>query len=281
VSRTVLANVDGFTPVIDSMAREHGLVTAAVFGRMWRYCQGDRRVCTASLEIIGADLGLDRATAMRHAAKLVELGYLEDLTPDLRNRPHTYRDTGKAGLKANAGGVAESNTPVAQSKSSVAESEGTVAQRNSGVAESQLKRGIKKESKRGKETQGAHARARRGKKPKKKAEFMDNPAVVAFRDKFLVTPHPAARRAMAERVDDLVKWQAALDKWLIDRHNPQNVAGLLDFYQKGNSNSNGQGHIQGARGTGSSPHPGPRPSDPSPERIAADLELKRRRDAGR
>ena len=98
IKRTVLADVSGFTPVIDSIAREYGLIRSAVFGRMWRYCQMQDGVCRASMETISEDLGIDRATVLRHAQELVNDGYLEDTTPDLRNRPHVYKDTGKAGL---------------------------------------------------------------------------------------------------------------------------------------------------------------------------------------
>jgi DNA-binding Lrp family transcriptional regulator len=98
MSRTILANVDGFTPVIDTLVAEVGLMPAVVFGRMWRFCQGDRNECFASLSKISEDIGVDPATVMRHAKLLVENGYLEDVTPNLRNKPHTYRDTGKAGI---------------------------------------------------------------------------------------------------------------------------------------------------------------------------------------
>jgi len=99
---------------------------------MWRYCQGEQRVCSASLETIGNNLRLDRATVMRHISRLVEIGYLEDLTPGRRNRPHVYCDTGKAGAESSKLTVAERNTGVAESNT-------TVAERNTGVAESHMK----------------------------------------------------------------------------------------------------------------------------------------------
>jgi polyhydroxyalkanoate synthesis regulator phasin len=129
MSKTILAEVDGFTPVIDILAKEHGLVRAAVFGRMWRFCQLSDGVCKASLETIAEGLGIDKATVMRHADGLSKNGYLEDLTPELRNKPHTYRDTGKAGLKMSLG---------------VAGCNATVAGCNMSVAESQLKKVLKK-----------------------------------------------------------------------------------------------------------------------------------------
>ena len=155
MSKTILSEVDGWTPLIDALTREHGLLTSAVFSRIWRYCQGEQGVCSASLSTIAHDLGIDRSSALRHAKKLVSLGYLKDLTPDLRHVPHTYADTGKAGVKiVISGSVAEDNSSsnneitVAENNRSVAQNNSeieTVAQGNATVAESHLKIDLKKE----------------------------------------------------------------------------------------------------------------------------------------
>lgn len=96
MSKTILANVKGFVPLIDTITKKHGVLVSAVFGRVWRYCQGEGQECTASLSTIGAELGLSYATVLRHVKLLVKDGYLEDITPGLRNHPHSYKDTGKA-----------------------------------------------------------------------------------------------------------------------------------------------------------------------------------------
>jgi DNA-binding Lrp family transcriptional regulator len=143
MSKTVLADVDGFTPVIDDLIEEMGLMSSVVFGRIWRYCQMEDGVCKASLETIGDGIGVDKATVMRHAKELCEAGYLKDLTPELRNRPHVYADTGKAGLKISVAGVSQRKPK----KDGVAERKATVAQSNVTVAESQLNKELKKDSK--------------------------------------------------------------------------------------------------------------------------------------
>jgi DNA-binding MarR family transcriptional regulator len=99
MTRTIPARLSSFTPVMDQMVQEVGFITAAVFGVAWRYCQMDDGVCHASLRTLAGKLGLDPATVMRHLHKLAEAGYLEDTTPERRNVPHTYRDTGKATLR--------------------------------------------------------------------------------------------------------------------------------------------------------------------------------------
>ena len=126
---SILHTISGFTPIFDHLARKHGLVRAAVYGRMWRYCQMKDGVCNASLETIAADIGIDRATVQRHANALVKTGYMKDLSADLRNRPHTYADTGKVRMVS---------TTTARP---------TVAQCNTTVAESRMKKVLKKEKK--------------------------------------------------------------------------------------------------------------------------------------
>jgi len=141
MSKTVLAEVGGFTPVIDEIAKEYGLVRSAVFGTVWRYCQMKDGVCKASMSTIAEHLGIDRATVLRHAQALCDSGYLKDLSPDLKNKPHIYKDTGKAGLNISILGVAHDNKTVAQNNSQGE----TVAQNNKTVAESRMRKGIKKE----------------------------------------------------------------------------------------------------------------------------------------
>lgn len=143
MSRTILANVEGFTPIIDAVVTELGLMPAVIFGRIWRYCQMDDQVCKASLETIGDSIGVDKATVMRHAKALCDAGYLKDLSPDLRNRPHVYVDTGKAGIAVSFSGVAQRNVE----EVGVADSNVTVAQRNVTVAESKLNKDLKKDLK--------------------------------------------------------------------------------------------------------------------------------------
>lgn len=96
MSKTVLTEVNGFTPVIDKIVKEHGYMTALVFGRIWRFCQMETGVCNASQETIGKSIGVDRHTIINHAEKLIKSGYLKSITkPGIGT---TYVDTGKAGL---------------------------------------------------------------------------------------------------------------------------------------------------------------------------------------
>jgi len=136
----ILSEVKGFTPVIDVIVKDVGLVEAVVYGVVWRYCQRANGVCTASLETIGAQVGVSDRTVLRHVKALCDKGYLIDTTPELRNRPHVYKDAGKVKiqglLEAGETGVTESHTDAV----GVTESH-TRGDRKSplGVTESQLK----------------------------------------------------------------------------------------------------------------------------------------------
>lgn len=90
-----LTEVKGFTPIIDALAQETSLTTAAVYGVVWRYCQMDDRICRASVETIAERIGVSRKTAERHLTILVDLGYLIDTTPNRKNAPHIYKDAGR------------------------------------------------------------------------------------------------------------------------------------------------------------------------------------------
>jgi hypothetical protein len=98
MSKTILAEVEGFTPLLDGMVQEMGLITAAVFGKVWRYCQMKDGLCNAAQERMAGELKITRVSMNMHIGKLVEAGYLEDLTPGHIGIPHQYKDTGKAGL---------------------------------------------------------------------------------------------------------------------------------------------------------------------------------------
>ena len=109
MSKTILAQVDGFTPVIDGIVDELGLISAAVFGKAWRYCQMSDGVCKAAQDRIANELGISRATVNDRFAELTRAGYLEDTTPNLLGMPHQYRDTGKANLSISLTGSSKNS----------------------------------------------------------------------------------------------------------------------------------------------------------------------------
>lgn len=97
MSKTKLQDVR-YTPLLDSLVDEFGITTAAVFGRVWRYCQMERGYCHAEQERIADELNISRRTVWGALKVLVREGYLTDATPNTKGRTRIYKDTGKAGL---------------------------------------------------------------------------------------------------------------------------------------------------------------------------------------
>jgi len=118
MSQTRLDEVNGWTPLVDALVARHGLVTAAVFGAIWRYCQMRDGVCRASYETLARRLGINRRTVIRRVQLLVAEGYLRALSPGQERRPRLLVDTGRVGelqrqAPAPPKGSAESRPPEA------------------------------------------------------------------------------------------------------------------------------------------------------------------------
>lgn len=82
-----------FTPIFDEFLDDLGLVTTAVYGVVWRYCQmdkGDPR-CNASFQTIANRLEVHRSTAIRAIQTLCAKGYITDATPGRDRKPHAYK----------------------------------------------------------------------------------------------------------------------------------------------------------------------------------------------
>ncbi|MCC7117842.1 MAG: helix-turn-helix domain-containing protein [Anaerolineales bacterium] len=110
------STLSGFTPAPDVLIQKFGHVTALVWGRVWRFCQMADGVCRAKLENMASSLGMSERTLIRHLDNLCSHGYLTDLTPDIRNKPHIYADTGKIKIKVSVeAGVTLSHSTVTES----------------------------------------------------------------------------------------------------------------------------------------------------------------------
>lgn len=90
MNNSFLENAGGYTPVPDKLVREYDYTTAYVWGKVWRYCQMQSGTCTASHETIANRAGMSRRTLIEKLNILIKDGYIEDLTPELKNKPHTY-----------------------------------------------------------------------------------------------------------------------------------------------------------------------------------------------
>jgi hypothetical protein len=150
--KQVSATMGGFTPSFDCVIQDVGLVGAAVFGRVWRYCQGSRGICDASIETIAGSLNLSTRTVLRWTKALCKAGYLEDLTPKLRNKPHTYRDTGKVSLQVQIVAMTKSHTTEEGKPPAMTESHSAMTESHSRYDLKSHEESIKRQEKRKKES---------------------------------------------------------------------------------------------------------------------------------
>lgn len=151
---------NGWSPLIDSVTKKFGVITSAVFGEVWRFCQMTNGCCSASQETIADILGISRKTVNLHLKRLVDAGYLTcEKSED--GFPNVYRDTGKAGLRVEVSlssynedeeeifeqavtesytGITEGNTPCN------ANSQGVLLGVTGGVTESYLNKTLLRDS---------------------------------------------------------------------------------------------------------------------------------------
>jgi hypothetical protein len=75
------------------------------------------------------------------------------------------------------------------------------------------------------------------------APFMDDPAVMTYRDAFKITPNEMQRKEISERVTDVSLWKVVCEGWNLHGWKPGNIPGLIDAYRAGGiqpgGNSNG------------------------------------------
>jgi DnaD/phage-associated family protein len=101
MDKQIEATVSKFTPCPDVLVIKYSHTTALVWGKIWRYCQMKDEVCKAAIKRLADELGLSDDTIGKHIKLLEKGGYIKDLTPEVRHKPHEYVDTGKLKLKIN------------------------------------------------------------------------------------------------------------------------------------------------------------------------------------
>lgn len=238
------SELGSYTPIPHSLAQEVGLVCAAVYGVVWRKCQMKEGICKASMDTLGTDINVDRATVLRNIKKLCKLGYLVDLTPDRRNAPHDYvlaktvAECNSLGGESVAMGNSLKGESVAYSnsyKQSVAENNATVAQRNATVAESYLKIDSEETLK---DTTSKEVGASPPKPIQKNQSAQTIPAIVVFVE---VTGKYVLNNTQIKAIDERVgrsppaldRWRKTVTAWQLRGYKINNVDGMLEWFKKG------------------------------------------------
>ena len=130
---------DLFTPLFEVAIEKYGIIGAAVFGEVWRYCQMQRQQCDAAAETIACTLHVSLRTVQRWLKVLSgsDRPYIRDLTPGRRNKPHVYVATSEVWRAAeNKTAVPVSFTATADPAPTVTESHSAMTESHSAMTES-------------------------------------------------------------------------------------------------------------------------------------------------
>lgn len=85
-----LDDCGGWTPAPDVLAQKYGFESAYLWGKLRRLCQLGNGQYTISPEALGKRFGMSRRTVIDRLKLMIQDGYVEDLTPGVRNKAHTY-----------------------------------------------------------------------------------------------------------------------------------------------------------------------------------------------
>lgn len=97
--RKILIDTGGWFPVIDSIAEQFDPATALVYGVVFRYCQRFHGICDVGLDTIARIAHVSRSTVKRKLKLLASEGYVVDMTPSERHRPHYYKITERISME--------------------------------------------------------------------------------------------------------------------------------------------------------------------------------------
>jgi len=111
--------IEGFTPVSDHLIDEFDLLTAVIYGKIWRYWDAYGK-CSAANKRLADELDISARTVVRKCKLLESGGYIEKLRAGKSaGKPNIWVPTGKIAyrtiIKETIDGVTESPTPMTQS----------------------------------------------------------------------------------------------------------------------------------------------------------------------
>ena len=200
-----------FTPVFDILIKNHGIYTALVYGRVWRYCQGERNECLRSQSKLAKDLGIGRTKVNTSLSTLVEGGFLTS-TPIGRGRK-SYQLTEKISCSRNE---------------QLTKHTGPVHEMNNGCSPDEQPT-FKRDSKRG---------IKRGDATKKRKRSHSTPPAVELARRINRRYPPKKLHGMIDRTvghsfGALLKWGRIIRQWIASGYNPTNYQGMIEVFRSG------------------------------------------------
>jgi len=229
--------IANFTPKFDSVVDDVGSGAADVFGAMWRFAQMEDNVCKASKETIGKMVGGGWQKVLRHQKELAKKGYINDLTPGVRNRPHIWAVKRMFHIVLAAEEITE-NEEVYQNSTpednEVCQNETPrytkMVREESPLRDSTtLKEGGQKKPPPIPPTKPS---------PKPKKPKAKQPAAChVYRSVYSRWPPkdiwPDLDKAIGQKPDDLEKLRLVIQAWKMQSNKPHNFTGIIDWFNNG------------------------------------------------
>ena len=208
-----------FTPVFDVLIKKYDIYTALVYGRIWRYCQGEKQKCFKSQTKIAEQLGIGRTKVNTAISTLTGDGFLTS-TPIGGSRK-SYKLTNKIDCSRDEQ-FTKATDAVHETNSDCSQDE-----------QPPIKRGIKKDSKRGNDS------------PKKRKRSYSTPPSVelARRISHIYPPkklHDSIDRRIGSDFGSLLKWGRIVRKWIASGWSPTNYDGMINVFRHGWNNRHGK-----------------------------------------
>lgn len=201
-----------FTPVFDVLIKRYGVYTALVYGRIWRYCQGERRECFTKQTKIASVLGISRNKVNSSISTLIGDGFLVSTPIDRVKK--SYRLTEKINCPPDEQFI--ESTVTAHEMGNNCPPDGHPP--------------IKRDSKRGSKRGNAS--------PKKRKRSYSCPPAVELTRRITHRYPPKKLHGMIDRAvgNDVLKWGRIVKTWIASGYNPTNYSGMINVFRHGWNN---------------------------------------------
>lgn len=244
MNKTILSDLGGFTPIIDAVTEDVGLMTSVVYGLVWRHCQMRDGVCRKSVNELAKMIGVSTRTIRRHLETLCEAGYIEDRTPDLVNRPHIYADAGRVKITSKISVEVSDRSDRESQQVNPAkiccDSESQQGDRESqhAVTQSPLSKTHEETNEETKESGAKNAPPTPASSSENQPKISNkHPAIQAYKRGMHRYPQKNhwgdIAAAVGDNPADVKRWEETVKAWKLTGWNPQNTGGMLDYYRRG------------------------------------------------
>lgn len=217
-----------FTPVFDVLIKEYSTSVALVYGKVWRYCQGERKTCFASQSKIAKELGMGRTTVNESLSKLVTDKWL---TMSESGRTREYCLT-KKGVETTCSENEQVPLDVSTGEQiPIQETDTTCSENEHSTFKRELRESVKKEETKDNLPDNG--------KPTKKRKWSGSPPAAVEMVRRITHRYPPKKLhslidgAIGDEFSALCKWSRIVKTWIASGWSPINYTGMISVFRNG------------------------------------------------